>query len=508
MDEYFRKRRQQTLYSGELEPEHSPLALTELAVEYFQDLAPHKLGHVDLQSASIMTSQETVSPSSVTMSMMYANRLQRKRPDYVQKVSSSDLFLISMMMASKYLYDEGVEEEVFNDDWAENAGLEKEEINEMEMDFLDALEWEMFIKKDDFDQAMLSVERNIALKEGLKRGWFSYTDLYLLLDDPTMQLSMSDVGLEWLKVVMVSSAAYFAGVMTMVGSTVLVTNASVALASSGLMPGLRTTFPLLLPGLSPSTFLPPLPALEFPGEISPPSLAGFRSNETGEAVEREEESGPMPESRDVEWTRGKSVLDTILSQLMAVLTLKSHMMQFVSAVSDGLASGENQNGSAKKSSRIKPRTCIQPATEAEPQDERDVSPADAVTSRWFEMEESSVELGHTAGSCSCCGKWKRTLAENGLKLDFALMLSASQCPSCCQNGCWRDARARQCPESTAGCKAQRRGLWEGQRQGRNCRTGLNQQGSCWREALASMPNLFPDITIGFSTSMPPPVFAT
>lgn len=28
MDEYFRKRRQQTLYSGELEPEHSPLALT------------------------------------------------------------------------------------------------------------------------------------------------------------------------------------------------------------------------------------------------------------------------------------------------------------------------------------------------------------------------------------------------------------------------------------------------------------------------------------------------
>lgn len=43
------------------------------------------------------------------------------------------------MMASKYLYDEGVDEEVFNDEWAENAGLEKEEVNNMELDFLNAL---------------------------------------------------------------------------------------------------------------------------------------------------------------------------------------------------------------------------------------------------------------------------------------------------------------------------------------------------------------------------------
>ena len=43
------------------------------------------------------------------------------------------------MMASKYLYDEGVDEEVFNDEWAENVGMDKEEINSMELDFLDAM---------------------------------------------------------------------------------------------------------------------------------------------------------------------------------------------------------------------------------------------------------------------------------------------------------------------------------------------------------------------------------
>ena len=43
------------------------------------------------------------------------------------------------MVASKYLYDEGVDEEVFNDEWAESAKIEVDEINEMERDFLSAI---------------------------------------------------------------------------------------------------------------------------------------------------------------------------------------------------------------------------------------------------------------------------------------------------------------------------------------------------------------------------------
>ena len=43
------------------------------------------------------------------------------------------------MVASKYLYDEGVDEEVFNDEWAESAKIDVDEINEMERDFLAAI---------------------------------------------------------------------------------------------------------------------------------------------------------------------------------------------------------------------------------------------------------------------------------------------------------------------------------------------------------------------------------
>lgn len=42
-------------------------------------------------------------------------------------------------MASKYVYDEGVDEEVFNDEWAESARMEVDEVNDLEMDFLSAM---------------------------------------------------------------------------------------------------------------------------------------------------------------------------------------------------------------------------------------------------------------------------------------------------------------------------------------------------------------------------------
>lgn len=43
------------------------------------------------------------------------------------------------MVASKYLYDEGEEEEVFNDEWGAAGKLDVETINNLEMNFLNAI---------------------------------------------------------------------------------------------------------------------------------------------------------------------------------------------------------------------------------------------------------------------------------------------------------------------------------------------------------------------------------
>lgn len=43
------------------------------------------------------------------------------------------------MVASKYLYDEGEDEEVFNDEWGAAGKLDVQTVNTLEMNFLDAI---------------------------------------------------------------------------------------------------------------------------------------------------------------------------------------------------------------------------------------------------------------------------------------------------------------------------------------------------------------------------------
>ncbi|GCC39418.1 hypothetical protein chiPu_0022874, partial [Chiloscyllium punctatum] len=43
------------------------------------------------------------------------------------------------MVASKYLYDEGEEEEVFNDEWGAAGKLDVQVVNTLEMNFLRAI---------------------------------------------------------------------------------------------------------------------------------------------------------------------------------------------------------------------------------------------------------------------------------------------------------------------------------------------------------------------------------
>ena len=49
---------------------------------------------------------------------MYLDRLRSNNTKYLSTITSTDLFLVSLMVASKYLYDDGEEDEVFNDEWA------------------------------------------------------------------------------------------------------------------------------------------------------------------------------------------------------------------------------------------------------------------------------------------------------------------------------------------------------------------------------------------------------
>lgn len=51
------------------------------------------------------------------------------------------------MMASKFLYDEGIDDEVFNDEWAISGDMETEDVNQLEREFLQAIVGIYFVIK-------------------------------------------------------------------------------------------------------------------------------------------------------------------------------------------------------------------------------------------------------------------------------------------------------------------------------------------------------------------------
>merc|ERR1719458_2488153 len=65
--------------------------------------------------AADISRQACAGPNSLVLALLYLERLRRRNPDYLTTVSSADLFLVSLMVASKFLHDDGEEDEVFND---------------------------------------------------------------------------------------------------------------------------------------------------------------------------------------------------------------------------------------------------------------------------------------------------------------------------------------------------------------------------------------------------------
>lgn len=216
----FLSRIKKTLYYGKLPiTERFSLPVTELAAELFSEVKNGKsLERLDLDEAAAMTRNACVSPCSLVLALLYLDRLKTCNPDYLQRVAPSELFLVSMMVASKFLHDEGEIDEVFNDEWAASAGISVKEINRFERDFLQAIQWEVFVSERAFWTRLSKMERDIALKEGRRRGWFSYTELENLMN--TVDLTALTQAVVTVSAVCLTS--YTASVLTLIGSAFIV----------------------------------------------------------------------------------------------------------------------------------------------------------------------------------------------------------------------------------------------------------------------------------------------
>lgn len=217
-----RERLQKTLYyRNDVNPRMEGLSgpVADIAVELFQNAAPNPMRKLQRKYASHVAREACVSPCAMMLAVVYIERLKRRNPEYLQNISSSDLFLISMMVASKYLYDEGEEEEVFNDEWGTAGKLDTDTVNALEMAFLQAIDWDLFVRPHDFFGLLSRLEGSVAWQQGTWRGWFSYMDLCVLMDQTSLRRALTQLYLQFAKVACLCGVVYVAGLLGVLGTT-------------------------------------------------------------------------------------------------------------------------------------------------------------------------------------------------------------------------------------------------------------------------------------------------
>ncbi|XP_059184242.1 protein CNPPD1 [Centropristis striata] len=209
--------------------------VTDIAVEIFQKSAPSPIRKLHKKYAAHVAREACISPCAMMLALVYIERLRHRNPEYLQKISSSDLFLISMMVASKYLYDEGEEEEVFNDEWGAAGKLDVKTVNNLEMNFLNAIEWSLFTEPNDFFDILSQLETSIAERQGMKRGWFSYTDLCVLLEQSAWNQALTAIYQHFTKVTCMLGLVYLTSVAGLIATSAVLHQLSLSRSGQPLL---------------------------------------------------------------------------------------------------------------------------------------------------------------------------------------------------------------------------------------------------------------------------------
>ncbi|KAB1278556.1 Solute carrier family 23 member 3 [Camelus dromedarius] len=203
-----------------LEELSSPVA--DIAVELLQKAAPSPIRRLQKKYVAHVSREACISPCAMMLALVYIERLRHRNPDYLQHVSSSDLFLISMMVASKYLYDEGEEEEVFNDEWGAAGGVAVPTLNALERGFLNAMDWRLYTDPREIFEVLSWLESCVAEQQGRRRGWYTYTDLCVLLEQPAWQLALGSLCQQLAKLSCLLAMAYVSSVALAVASMAVI----------------------------------------------------------------------------------------------------------------------------------------------------------------------------------------------------------------------------------------------------------------------------------------------
>ncbi|KAL7739264.1 hypothetical protein ACLKA6_008733 [Drosophila palustris] len=181
----FINRIRKTLYYGGVDTTEADMEVSMPFAEYAADLfsEPHR-GHSLHRLSSIAAGKTHATPCSLIMALIYLDRLNIIDPGYGYRITPQELFVVSLMISTKFYA--GHDERFYLEDWAKEGNMSEDKLKEMEIEFLTAIDWNIYISNEQFFDKLSSVERTLAQREGLRRGWLTYSELMQLLPNFTL----------------------------------------------------------------------------------------------------------------------------------------------------------------------------------------------------------------------------------------------------------------------------------------------------------------------------------
>jgi hypothetical protein len=197
-----------------------PLA-QQVASHFNESRRNYDLNVLDLKFVSKIRQQ---TPCSMILSMIYLERLLKSDPAFSRLISPSELFLVTLMVSTKF-YSDYDETEVFLNNWAYEGDISLERLKQLEISFLNAIQWNLVVSDNEFHEKLKTVERLLALKEGLTRNWLTYTELDMLM--PTIEIAKQII-----HYATVSMFIYGCSVLTLALSSIMLTSIPAQLPAS------------------------------------------------------------------------------------------------------------------------------------------------------------------------------------------------------------------------------------------------------------------------------------
>ncbi|MGH0129361.1 UNVERIFIED_CONTAM: hypothetical protein FKN15_043512, partial [Acipenser sinensis] len=188
--------------------------VTDIAVELLHKSAPSPIRKLHKKYAAHVAREACISPCAMMLALVYIERLRHRNPEYLQQISSSDLFLISMDWS------------LYADPTSDNAALGQ--LTGKPAGARPDYRGRWCANAAEFESAAPSFSllaekytQLIAEKQGLKRGWFTYTDLCVLLEQSTWQQAFTHLYRHFTKLACMFSLVYLTSVAGLIASTAI-----------------------------------------------------------------------------------------------------------------------------------------------------------------------------------------------------------------------------------------------------------------------------------------------